>query len=39
MTLHNIGLIKKQHIDFEKQSQKSAIKELMEILKLQNTIE
>jgi hypothetical protein len=28
-----IGLIKKQYIDFEKQSQKSALKELIEILK------
>ena len=29
-----IGLIKKQYIDFENQTQKSAIKELLEILKL-----
>jgi len=29
-----IGLIKKQYIDFEKQTQKAAIKELLGILKL-----
>ncbi len=31
-----IGLVKKQYIDFEKQTQKVAFKALMEILKLQN---
>lgn len=33
-----IGLIKRQYIDFEKQTQKAAIKELMEILHSSNAI-
>jgi internalin A len=34
-----ISLIKKQYIDFEKQTRKAAIKELLGILKSENTIE